>query len=395
MSELLFVPNDAEFIRDPYPLYQRLRQQQPLHRSPMGYWVLSRFDDVAAAMKDPRLSNQPSRYAVTHQRNRNKYTAADVAANIIPFLDPPQHSTPRQLINRVFQQSLKQHEFHFERLIEPLLASVEQQERWDFLAEFATPFSIRTMMQFVGLPPEDEARLVQWSHWFFYLFAVIPSEAVLDAVNQGLSEFRHYLQQQLNSEARDGTLLQQLREAQAANPEFSTAELVDSLMLLFADGVENVDSALANCVLELLNHPALLQQLQQHPELIPAAIDEALRINSPAQWIAKVALEPITMHGQTIQAQQAVFLLIGSANRDPAVFEQPDQFRLDRKKNQHLSLGKGRHACIGSALVKLEMEAALSALLPQLSHWQLASQPQWQNRLGHRWLESLLLKSDH
>lgn len=394
MKTGVFDPFDPDFVQNPYPVYAWLRQHEPLHRSPTGYWVLSRYEDIVAAMKDPRLSNQPSRFAVTHARNREKYTAADVANNIIPFLDPPQHDAPRKALTRAFQQQLKQVEVDLPQQLEALRAPLKTGKTWEFLHDFATPLSIRFMSRFLGLPASDEKQLVDWSHWFFYLFAVIPSEEVLQSVNQALSEFRQYLQQQLSmnrDNPRPGLISRLLDDPAGGLKE---EEIVDSLMLIFADGVENVDSALANTVLALLQNPDALQQLQANPALIPAAIDESLRYNSPAQFIAKVAKEAIEWHGKIIRPQQAVFLVLGSANHDETRFDDADRFLLDRPKNQHLSLGKGRHACIGAPLVKMELHQALLHLLPHLQRCSLIEEPQWQTRLGHRWLKRLPLRID-
>ena len=167
-------------------------------------------------------------------------------------------------------------------------------------------------------------------------------------------------------------------------------EAVDTCMLLFADGVENVDSGIGNCVNLLLQHPAVLTRLRSEPELIPDAVEEALRLDPPGQFIAKIAKEDVELAGRLIKKDEAVLLVLASANRDPAVFDEPNEFRLGRRGVRHLSLGQGRHACIGAPLVRMEIEAALRCLLGRVGELDYRDPGlHWQTRWGHRWLDRL------
>jgi pimeloyl-[acyl-carrier protein] synthase len=164
------------------------------------------------------------------------------------------------------------------------------------------------------------------------------------------------------------------------------------LMLLFADGVENVDSMIANAVAALLQNPGQLALLQAQPQLMSQAVDECLRFESPAQFVGRVALEDIELQGVSVAQGSGVLLVIGAANRDPRQFGNADGLDITRSPNPHLSFGKGKHACIGGPLVRQEVEQALAVLLDSLTDLELV-QPelQWQQRLGHRWLQALPL----
>ena len=388
----LFDPQDPAFVEDPYPIYRALRDEDPVHRSPMGMWVLTRYADVDAALADPRLGNAPARHAVVHGRNRHRYVAADVASNILPFLDAPRHAGPRRLISRAFGAHLKRHPPDIDGIARRLIAEVRAAGEMEVLSDFATPLSVSVLCQVLGLPVEDEAQLTGWTESFFYLFAPIPSEAVLRQLDKALVEFRRYLGAAVEERRRSSRqdLISELMSAEENGRTLSEIELIDTCMLLFADGVENVDSGIANGVLALLRHPEELRRLREHPEYIQTAVDECLRYESPAQFIARVALEDLTIAGTPIRESQAVLLVLGSANRDPGQFEEPDRLDVARAPNPYLSFGKGRHSCVGAHLVRAELEVALRAILRELPGLALGQPaPRWRPRLGHRWLESL------
>lgn len=390
----VFEPLDPAFVRDPYPVYRWLREHDPVHRSPLGHWVLTRYDDVVAAMRDERLSNRPSRYAVVHERNAGRYVAAQVANRIVPFLDRPEHTAPRRLIARAFHDQLAARAPDVRDLAERLLAPLRARGALEVLADFATPLSVAVIGDLLGCPPADHARLKQWSSWFFYLFAPIPSPAVLDGLNAALAEFRAYMAELVEARRRAprDDLISRLVHVRDGEHRLAPDELTGACMLLFADGVENVDSAIANAVLAIVGRPELAARLRAEPGSIPVAADEALRFDAPGQFIAKVAKQEFELRGRTIREHDAVLLVLGAANRDPAVFAEPDRFRLDRDGGLHLAFGKGRHACIGAPLVRLEMVGALTALLAGCRDLALVdAEPRWQARLAHRWLERLPL----
>jgi len=387
-----FSPLDPSFVNDPYPVYAALREHDPVHRSHLGCWVLTRYKDVVDALRDPRLSNEPSPYAVIHRRNRERYTAADVANNILPFMDPPAHTIARGLVNRSFRAHLKgtppDIQGIADRLLDPLMAKGEL----DVVNDFGTPLSLAVIAQLLGMPERDGDRLKEWSNWFFYLFSAIPSDEVLDNMNRALDEFRKYVLSLVHErrKVRRDDLISKLLDAREGDARLSEAQLVDTCMLLFADGVENVDSGIGSSLVCLLENPAILARVRDDPELIPSAIEESLRINPPGQFIAKIAKEEIALGDRTIRRNDVVLLVLASANRDAACFENPDEFRLDRPNGQHLGLGKGRHSCLGAPLVRMEMNAALRTLIGRLDGLTVEdSAPEWEARVGHRWLNSL------
>ena len=392
MLPLVFTPLDPAFVNNPYSVYAALREHDPIHRSSMGIWIITRYKDVSAALRDPRLSNAPSPYAVVHSRNSHRYVAAQVANNILPFLDPPKHATSRKLIGQAFHTHLNLAPADVHTIAMRLLDRCRAKGEMDVISDFATPLSIAVIGQILGIPEQDLTQLKIWSEAFFYLFSAIPSDDVLDRLERALAEFRHYLSglilERRNNPKND--LISTLVQASDGNYRLNDTELIDTAMLLFSDGVENVDSGIGNSVAALLANPSELKRLQEQPQLIQWAVDECLRFESPAQYIPRVALEDIAVGEKLIRKNAGVFLVLASANRDAAQFTDPDRLDITREPNPHLSFGRGRHSCIGAPLVRQEIEIGITVILHNLQNLkQMNPVLEWMPRAGHRWLASL------
>lgn len=391
---LKFDPADPDFIANPYPYLANLRKHAPLFRSDFGPWVLTRYEDVLAALSDARLGNAPAPYAVVNQKNRERYLCADVANNLIAFMDPPEHEAARRLLTRAFHQYMRQGLPDLRKIADEIARGLPEQGRYDILQLFATPFSIEVILRIFGLPFADAGRLKSWTDRFFYLFTQIPSTQIRDALDQALAEFHGYMRAALDERRispRDDFLSSLVQATEAADgPGISESGLVDNCMLIFADGIENVDSGIANSLLCLLRDPRRWSALCAGRADVGVAVDECLRFESPAQFIGRVALTDVQWHGQTIRKGSAVLLVLAAANLDPQRFENPERFEMRRSPNPYLSFGRGKHSCLGGSLVKLEMEAAIRALLANQPRMQLGEDKEdWQFRPGHRWLASL------
>lgn len=383
-----------EYVADPYPFFELLRECEPVHRARTGAWILTRYQDVVDALTDSRLGNAPSRYAVINERHRGRFVCADVANNILPFLDGPLHTAPRRLISRTFNKQLQQSASTIAGVAERAWNRAAANERIDIQSDFATPCAVEVISELLGVPPADRQRLKGYTERFFYLFTMIPSLSVREQLDESLVAFREYFQHLVQSRRKrpEPDLVTALLQAndQALDTPLSDLALVDNLLLLFADGVENVDSAITTMVALLLLHREQLDRLRQESALIPLAVDECLRFESPAQFIGRIALEDMTLHGIQIKRHTTLLLMLGSANRDPDVFDRPQQFLIDRRLNPYLSFGKGGHNCVGASLVRQEMIAALRVMLPKLPSMSLTEDElQWQQRPGHRWLARL------
>lgn len=391
----IFAPLDPDFIRDPYSRYEVLRRDDPVHQSAAGFWVLTRYEDVAAGLRDPRLSNRPARFALVNRRNAERYVAAAVANNIIAFQDPPEHTTPRRLIASSLQTFLKARKPVVRQIADNLVAELRGARSVEFMTDFSIPFAAGCTCRVMGFPESDIPLLKRWSGLFFYLFHSIPNAEVLEQVNHALAEFRQYVHEAVEERRRRprDDFLTVIIQASRGDYSFDQGEVVDNCMLLTADGIENPQTGLTTAVATLLRHEDQLARMQADPDLVGAAIEECLRYESPGQYQGRVALETVEIGGKSIRAGSVVLHVLAAANRDPSVFPEPDRFTIDRKGQRHLSFGTGRHACIGGMLVGMEFEAALTVLFDGTRRISVATDElEWVARAGHRWPAALPLE---
>ncbi len=384
---------DPEFIQNPYGVYDRLRRDDPVHYSKMGFWFLTRYEDVCAALRNPGLSNRPSRFSVVHESNRTRHVCADVAANLVAFRDGPKHREPRRIFAKTLTALIKERQSLVRNVAESMVARLAGKSAMEFSAEFAEPFAATCITQMMGLPSADVARLKAWSNLLFYMFHHIPPD-IVDSVNQGLAEFRSYIEQVLESrrQSPQDDFLTHLLDDCHVEHELSPEEMVDNTMLLIADGIENVQAGLTGAISTVLRHREAIDAIRGGGPSIHGIVDECLRYESPGQYQGRIALEPIVIGGKTIRANSVVLLGIGAANRDPSVFQEPHRFVVDRKGAGHLAFGLGRHACIGGALFRAELEAALVGLFDGSIELALCQDSMtWTTRAGHRWPAELRL----
>jgi len=372
-----------------------LREHEPIQRGATGAWVLSCYEDIASALVDDRLGNAPSEYATVNKRNADRYLCADLANNILPFMDPPDHSAPRKLISHSFHQYLVKNPPPLEEIAEQVLADLPGSGEFDLLSEFATPYTAKVFCHLLDIDEKQIPELLRWSDWFFYLLTVIPSRHARIQIDQVLADFRTYFAQFIEQrKSQPGAdYISYLLQANENQVKLADTQIIDNLILLFADGVENVDKAICNAVTLLLEYPEQRELLDNHPDLLPQAVDECLRYESPAQFIGRVAKQDFEIKTQLIHRNDAILLLLGSANRDPSQFESANTFDITRKPNPHLSFGKSRHGCVGGIFVRQEMQAAIKTILDQVPGIEVSNPDlNWQPRICHRWLSELRVR---
>ncbi len=367
----------ADCIADPYPLYAALRAQKPLAPLASGGFLLTRYEDIHSAFTDRSLGNTPSRFSVLAPKNRDKHAAADLAAQIPPFLDMPAHKMPRQALTRAFHAAFEPFQMRVPDIAAQMVNALPS-GRCELVSGLASPFALRVMSEFVGLP-NDPARHKAMSQAFFHLFAPLADRAAFEDLNRQLTTAREVIGASLATSESD-TLLGHLRAFQVHEPSLSDAQIVDLALLVFADGIENIEAGIATAV-----HMICRDAIDVPQGDMAATIEEILRLHTPGQIIPRVAQEATELHGVEIGAGMPVFLALGSGNRDSTVFEQAEQFKLGRSETA-VTFGRGRHSCIGAALGRVQIEAMVSAILARgvtLAPGQesLAYAP----RFGHRW----------
>ncbi len=380
-----------KFVTSPYSFYRRLRHTHPIRRDPIfPAWVMLRHADVQAVLRDPRFVRNPfSPYAFPAE------SRLQLAAPAIPnefntmmlFVDPPLHTRIRLVFMKAFGSTpLQALRPVVRRQAEALLAGADTAGRLNVVADYASPLPTLVICDLMGLPAEDAPQLKKWSDDVIGSLAFNPSMEQMVSAEQSIADFRDYLTVRLPGVSAKGGENLICALLKNGGRELEEVHLVANCMLLLMAGHETTTGLIANGVLALLRHPRQLQHLREHPEAMPTAVEEILRFESPVQWTGRLASENINFHGHTIRRGELLLLSLGGANRDPAVFKDPDHFDVTRQENKHLAFGHGIHFCLGAMLARLEGHVALDVLLQRYAGLNLA-----QRRV--RWVKGMTMHS--
>jgi hypothetical protein len=365
---LEYDPYSYQVHEDPYPIYQRLRDEAPLyHNERRGFWALSRYADVIAALKDTeRLSN---RYGVALE-----WPPGLPAEATMSFLgmDPPRHTRMRGLVSRAFTQ-------HRVAQLEPRIREIATEHidrfisdrRCDFIADFAGRLPMDVISEMIGVPAPDRAMLRDWSNAVLHReedVSTIPP-ASLDAAKQLTS----YLTDMVRAPgARQGdTLTSALLAAELDGDRLGEREITGFLFLMVIAGNETTTELLGNALYWISRHPDQRALVNADPRLIQGWVDETLRFDGSTQALARTAMADVDFCGGTVPAGDRVLVLLGSANRDERVWREPDVFDIRRDTSQMLSFGHGVHFCLGAPLARLEARAALEEVQARLPDFEL------------------------
>jgi cytochrome P450 len=393
MADVLFNPMDPEFVADPYPMYQRLQADDPVHHSPLGFWVLTRYADVIASLRDPRLIKEPIA----------AFVAARFGMQVPPGLglsmldrDPPDHTRLRGLVSKAFTpKALERLRPSIQQIVNGLLDRVEGEGEMDLIDEFAYPLPVNVICDMLGVPVKDHERFKQWGLDIARgLDAImLPPESEVGqrsvAGRRALAEyFRELIAQRRASPRED--MLSALIAAEEAGDKLNEDELLATCILLLVAGHETTVNLIGNGTLALLRHPAELRRLRDAPSIIATAVEELLRFDGPVQRTARIPSEDIVIGGRTIPKGEMVMPFLGAADRDPAQFSDPQRLDLTRADNRHIAFGMGVHFCLGAPLARMEGQIAINTLLKRLPKLALATDtPRFRQSLTLRGLQSL------
>jgi cytochrome P450 len=392
--KLEYRPNDPDLLRDPFPLYARMREEDPAHWSPLlKAWVLTRYDDVkrvcldTAGMSSDRLrpyfATLPSAEAARVGQLMRYLTLWMV------FRDPPEHTRLRRLAAKVFNvRSMHALRAEVEAITAWLLDSLRGRDEFDFIAEFAGPLPALVIMHMLGVPKDELSRLKRLSDemaLFIGSARDTPDKyARAEAATAEMAAlFRSLIRVRRKTPARD--LLTELIEVEDERDRLSDDELVATCVLLLFAGHETTTHHIANGLRALLGFPAELQRLREQPGLAAAAVEELLRFDGPIGAQVRIVQEPQTLHGAELKRGERVFLLMNAANRDPRAYEDPDRLDLQRHGVPHLTFGFGAHLCLGFPLARLEGQIALPAVLGRWKAIELATP-------DLEWIDSMVLR---
>ncbi len=391
-SGVAFNPLSDRVIRNPYPAYDRLRTRSPVHRSRvLDGWVFSRYADVEAIFRDyRRFSNMPTNRRVSRQ---GVYFIPPRADWSLLFLDPPEHTRLRGLVNQAFTpKAVNALEPHIRRIMAELLDAIPDPSGFDLMAAVAGPLPVIVIAEMLGLPPEDRLRFKHWSNQRARILEPLISPEERKRAAAAGEAFDAYFMPVIRArrlQPKDD-IVSALAKAEEEGDSLSEREMLIMLRLLLVAGNETTTNLIGNGMLALLKHPEQLELLREDASRIPGAVEELLRYDTPVQLDIRAVVDDCEFQGFRLRRGDPAILAIGAANRDPEVFEDPDRLNIERSKGSNLSFGRGVHHCLGAPLARLEARVALEVLLERFSSMRLlADRPAFRRAIVLRGLESL------
>lgn len=389
----------AQFRENPYPIYTYLRNAEPVHRGLTGSWVISRYQDVHQILRDSRfrVDDLPERI----QDKGRKYLQVgnlDALAQTISkwlfFLEPPDHTRLRQVLNLSFSQAqIEKLKPFIQEKAHLLLSHHLRSGSIDIVMDFAAPLAANTIGYILGITEQEFDQLNQWAYSLFSVFDQPMSLQGYQKQNQAAMGFKAYMSDLISQKESDpdAGLISQLIHLQAAEgkPSLTKDEVLSLSIMLFIVAQQTTKALIGNSVLALLHYPDKIDEIRSYPDRIPAAVEELLRYDTPIQIIGRHVIEPVEIRGQMIQTGETVLLCLGSANRDPEEYPNPDQLDFTRTNNK-LPFGGGMHLCLGVYLARIQGQMAIQSLVETLLDCTLATQTlPWLNNSGIRGLRSL------
>jgi cytochrome P450 len=345
-----FNPLSPEFRQNPYPAYAWLRRERPVfHIEQAGWWVLSRYADVSAALRNHQLFS--SAYGIGSDRGRMRMMIST---------DPPDHTLLRGLVNTAFTPRIVAGlEPRIQQITDDLLDRIMDAGAFDLTQDLAVPLPVTVIAELLGVEPERREDFKRWSDAF-----------VGSGDDRAFEEFAAYFGAMVEARRRERRtdLISALVAAQEDRHVLSTEDILWFCLLLLVAGNETTTNLISNAALALIENPGQMDLLRQNPALIPAMVEEALRYDSPVQGLFRTTTQDASINGTTIPADQKVLILFASANRDEAQFSDPDRFDITRRPNNHLAFGYGIHFCLGAPLARLEARVAWETMLRRMEH---------------------------
>ena len=388
-------------VADPYPVFEGLREQDPVHWSPRyRSWFVTRFDDVSAALRDPRYSSDRITPYVEAKLSGPDTDPAlrqtfAVLEDWMVFKDPPDHTRMRRLLRRAFTpRSVEALRPRVTELADELLDGIAGTGSADLVRSYAYPLTAGVVAEMLGVPKEDRDLFKDWSDAITALvFAGLGSPERYDRAVRGMLELRDYLTELAAHVADDprDDLLTALVQARDEGDTLSHDEVVATGVLLLFAGHETTTNLIGNGLLALLRHPDQRALLEAGEVPIDGAVEEFLRYDGPAKTVVRLMATDVELRGHTLAAGSRVFLCPPSANRDPAVFPDPGRLDLTRTDNSHVGFGFGLHYCLGAPLARLEGAVAIPRALQRLTGLRLDPDAElaWQPVLLSRGLTAL------
>lgn len=388
---MTYDPWSPEFVADPYPAFAELRRDRPVfYDEPTGQWVVSRYRDVNALLRDRRLGR-----SYLHVATHEEFGRPTEPEFLAPFwnlvragmldVEPPDHTRLRRLVSKAFTpRRVEGMRGRVRELAEGLVRGLVGKGGGDLIAEVAEPLPVTVIAEMLGVPESDRHLLRPWSAEICGMYELDPSEEAQRTAVRAAEEFSAYLRGLARRADGDDLIA-----ALAAVDGLTEDELVGTCALLLNAGHEATVNATGNSWWALFRHPGELRRLREDPGLIPSAVEELLRYDTPAPMFERWVLEDVDVAGVRVPRGAEVALQLAAANRDPEEFTGPDTLDLGRDPNPHIGFGAGIHFCLGAPLARIELAESMGALLRGAPGLRLVEEPRWKPGFILRGLTSL------
>jgi cytochrome P450 len=385
---------DPDVLADPYPLYRRLREFDPVAWDPFLHaWVVTSYTGVVEVLHKFSAGRTPTPEQLGAMGMQSLEPVAEVMVRQMLFLDAPAHTGIRGLCSKAFvSRRVEGLRTHIQDIADSLIDQVKASGRMDVIDDFAAPLPAIVTAELLGVPPADHEQLKDWSADFAGMlgnFQHNPDR--VGVVLRSLNEMTRYFTSAVRDSQRASTgLINLLIEASEGGMRLSEEEIVANIIVTMVGGQETTTNLIGNGLLTLLRHPADLARLRDDDSIVESAVEELLRYESPSQHTARLAPADLTLGDKSIRRRDAVMAVMAAANRDPWRFADPDRLDLERPNNRHVAFGWGAHFCFGAPLARIEGQISFPTLLRRLPGLALAPGPlTWRQNLGLRGLEAL------
>jgi cytochrome P450 len=392
-----FNPLLPEFRANPYPFYRQLRSVDPVHWSAfLGFWVLTRYTDCVAMLRDPRSSADPrdwASYEAVMQGVGEDRPLMQMQRRWMLLMNPPDHTRLRTLVTKAFTPRVVEGlRPRIQEIVDSLLDQVQGARTMNVIADLAYPLPVIVIAEMLSVPAEDRDKFKGWSRDLARTLDPITTPEILAAGDEATLAFLDYFGTLVAKRRKDprDDLLSSLIAAEEQGDRLTEDELLATAILLFGAGHETTMNLIGNGLLALLRHPDQLEKLRNDPSLIHSAVEEFLRYDGSVQMTGRMALQDIEIGGKVIAKGQQAIIVLGAANRDPAQFPDPDRLDITRSDNRHIVFSHGIHYCLGAPLARIEAQIAINTLLRRMPALQLSTDTlEWRETVTLRGLKAL------
>ncbi|MBJ7422752.1 MAG: cytochrome P450 [Ilumatobacteraceae bacterium] len=391
MSDVSFNPFDPEFRKNPHPFYDRLRTEEPVHRTPLGFVVLTRYEDVVNTLRNNDFSRDIEVNANLPESPTRKFRRENERSKSMLNLDPPDHTRLRRLVSKSFTPSaIEKLRPRIQQLVDDALANAKRTGHLELVEELAFPVPFQVISDLLAMPTERGEELREWSQIITATLEPTTGVEELEKGQEAIAKMRPYLEEIIQHRRRNigDDMLSSLIAVEEQGEKLNNDELMSFVILLYIAGHETTVNLIGNSVHALLTHPEQLDVMRRE-SCTPNMVDELLRFNGPVQHTIRTPLVDISIpvNGQEMLIKKGSLVLasLGAGNHDPSVFDNPHQLDFSRSNsNRHLAFAAGVHYCLGASLAKLETEVAVGTLVKTFKSIEFDSQPEWRDRLTIR-----------